>query len=67
MRDVNRIDPLMTRLAECWKEVPNWRLGQFMINALSETLSKTDRDPFYIEDDELIEKIEQLFKEKKND
>lgn len=56
MRDINRIDKFCWRLAEAWKKVPDWRFGQLMVNCLG----AMDRDPFFPEDDEMIEYIEQF-------
>lgn len=48
MRDINRIDPLLAKLGEAWKKVPDQRFGQFMYNFFS----CYGKDPFYAEDDE---------------
>jgi hypothetical protein len=57
MRDPNRIRPFLNRLAEIWELVPDWRFGQLMCNVLG----GVERDPFFIEDDEMIEQIEVQF------
>lgn len=54
MRDPKRIDSFCERLAKAWKNVPDWRFGQLMVNCLGEM----DRDPFFPEEDEMIEYIE---------
>lgn len=59
MRDPNRIEPIMAELTEMWKKQPDMRLGQFLCNILGEADTVTNRDPFYVEDDEIID----LFKE----
>ena len=61
MRDPNRIDPFMERLAWIWKNnCPDWRFGQLMSNA--ERVMKTHgTDIFYMEDDELLEYFEEWF------
>lgn len=56
MRDKNRIDPFLEKLGEAWKKVPDWRFGQLIVNVLGE-------DPFYIEDDKVIEQFKKYFKE----
>lgn len=56
MRDPKRIDKFCWRLAEAWKKVPDWRFGQLMVNCLC----SMDRDPFFPEDDEMIEFIEKF-------
>lgn len=57
MRDPARIDPFCCRLSEAWQKLPDWRFGQFMMNVLGE-MSATGRDPFFPEDDSMLEYIE---------
>ena len=54
MRDPKRIRKFCNRLATAWECLPDWRFGQLMVNALSEM----GRDPFFPEDDEMIDYIE---------
>lgn len=56
MRDPNRIDTFCKRLANRWKMLPDWRFGQLIMNVFGEM----DRDPFFPEDDEMIEMIEKI-------
>lgn len=58
MRDVNRIQTFCNRLANAWRNVPDWRFGQLMMNCLGE-MARSGRDPFFPEDDEMIKFIEQ--------
>ena len=44
MRDPNRIEPLLTKVAEAWHKYPDLRFGQFMVNC--------KQAPFFAEDDE---------------
>ena len=60
MRDINRIDKFCQRLAEAWKNVPDWRFGQIIEN-LKRAMGK--EDIFYIEDNEMIDYIENYFKD----
>lgn len=60
MRDINRIDPFLKKLGEYWKKVPDWRFGQLIDNFLT----WFNNDPFYIEDDKMLEKLEEYFKDK---
>ena len=60
MRNPERIDVFLKRLGECWKQVPDWRFGQLMMNVLGE-MSAGGRDPFFPEDDEMIKFIESYF------
>ena len=57
MRDVNRLDPLYEYLKQVHKQnFPDWRFWQFIENF--------ERwygiDPFYMEDDKVIEKMEKF-------
>ena len=60
MRDPKRIRKFCNRLAAAWEMVPDWRFGQLMVNALGEMSAK--RDPFFPEEDEMIEFIEKYAK-----
>lgn len=54
MRNPDRIPDFCNRLAEVWKEFPDWRFGQFIVNVFGDL----GRDPFFIEDDKMIEIFE---------
>ena len=45
MRDINRIDKILEEIKLIWKNVPDLRLGQLLLNVL--------QDPalYYVEDD----------------
>jgi hypothetical protein len=60
MRDVNRIKPFCNTLATEWSKVPDWRLGQLIENLKR---AYNINDLFYMEDDEFIEKLKDMFKE----
>lgn len=55
MRDVNRIDVVLSEIKEIWKKYPDLRLGQLICNVV--------RDPtlYYIEDDKLIEVLKEVY------
>ena len=55
MRNPNRIPEFCNKLSDIWSKIPDWRFGQLMIN-----LFNTIGDPFYLEDDKLIQKIEEI-------
>jgi hypothetical protein len=55
MRDPKRIDNVLKELGGIWKQFPDLRLGQLIINV--------NQDPYYIEDDELIELIRHHYRE----
>lgn len=56
MRDINRIRPLLERLAVAWERCPDLRLGQLIINASN----SPKNDPFNIEDEGMIQRIERI-------
>lgn len=58
MRDKKRIRPICERLATAWERFPDMRLGQLICNAFAGDAG----DPFFIEDDKLIEMIEDFVK-----
>lgn len=60
MRDINRIDPLLAKLGELWKQYPDMRFGQLIINLLD----NLGRDPWYTEDDAWMEFLEICQKKK---
>ena len=47
MRNPERIEKVMRELTKLWKKHPDWRLGQLIFNI-------PGRDPFFIEDCDLI-------------
>ena len=62
MRDPKRIYVTADELVHCWLKCPDLRLGQIVSNVMH----GCETDLFYIEDDELMEKIKNYFKEFKN-
>ena len=55
MRDSARLDKFYDTLKEYHKKyLPDWRFGQLIINFISDC-----GDPFYYEEDELIEKFKE--------
>lgn len=60
MRDPNRIDDFCERLAAVWHKYPDWRFGQLFLNL------PFRKDPFFYEDDEMIELIENTVKKDNN-
>lgn len=54
MRDIDRINGIMQEFEKGWKLVPDWRLGQFILNFLD----YVNKDIFYMEDDEFLEYLE---------
>lgn len=62
MRDPKRVYIIADKLIHSWLKCPDLRLGQIISNVMH----GCGTDLFYIEDDELIKKIEDYFKEFKN-
>ena len=60
MRDIKRIEPLMTKLTELWKQFPDLRFIQLMDLITAYALKPYGNDPFYLEDDELSDLIDQI-------
>ena len=66
MRDMNRIPKILKELEKFWYNHPDWRLGQIVSNLNYEVMGGDD--PFYLEDDLLLELLEKRNnKEKKRD
>lgn len=63
MRNPDRIDAFCNQLAKIWKEkAPDWRFGQLIMNVYG----SMDVDPFFPEEDEMIQIIENFFSPKEN-
>lgn len=54
MRDPQRIAPALGEIKAVWRLVPDYRLGQLLVNAVGEERL------FNIEDDELVEAVRRL-------
>lgn len=62
MRNPDRIDIFLQKLGKIWKEnCPDWRFGQLMVNVLN----SMQKDPFFPEEDEMIEYFENYFNKNK--
>ena len=51
MRDPNRIDQVIEAVKAEWKQVPDWRLGQLIVNI---SRAAGCSDPFFLEDDRML-------------
>lgn len=61
MRNPDRIFEFCDKLAILWYDrVPDWRFGQLMCNVLGE-MAGEGTDPFFPEDDKMIEYFEKFF------
>lgn len=59
MRDPNRIDIVLDAIKTVWKENPDMRLIQLL-----GTLCQGRTDPFYLEDSQLLLRLEEFKKTK---
>lgn len=57
MRNPERIPEILKELEKFWKQVPDLRLGQIISNLSYESMK--NNDPFYMEDDDLLELLKQ--------
>jgi len=55
VRDPARIEPTLQRIREVWQRNPDARLGQIIANVT------TEDDVYFIEDEELINRVETLY------
>lgn len=61
MRDINRIDEVMSELTKIWKNNPDWRFGQLISNVIGEIKYKGNiSDIFFPEDDFWREKLKEF-------
>lgn len=61
MRDIKRIRKFCNELADLWAEnVPDWRFGQLICNVFGE-MTADGRDPFFPEEDEMIDYFKNYF------
>lgn len=59
MRNINRIPMISMEIRDLWTPYcPDWRFGQLMYNFIA-----WYGDPFYLEDDAFIAKLEEYLKE----
>ncbi len=60
MRDINRIDPFLQKLGEVWKESPDLRFGQLIMN-----IKQADPSVIWnMEEEQWLEAIEEFSKTK---
>jgi len=58
MRDPKRIDRVLATIREAWLKVPDWRLGQLLVNAVEPT--NPCPELFSIEDNEMANLVARL-------
>ena len=62
MRDVSRLDAFYDELKQMHKEkLPDWRFGQLFYNFFEWIMVTYRVDPFFIEDDKMIERLREYF------
>lgn len=57
MRDAKRIRRFVICLQAAWELIPDWRFGQLISNIFGQ-MKGEGKDPFFVEDDSMIEYIE---------
>lgn len=62
MREIERIQRILDKLALIWKRVPDYRFYQ-VLNAIG---YDTHQDWFYLEDDEFEKKLDTILSRKEN-
>ena len=60
MRDPDRIPLILERIRQVWIKHPNKKLGQLLKDAVDYLI-------FYMEDEKLIEKLENFYKDRDED
>ena len=60
MRDPKRIKTIIKKLEKYWSENPDLRLGQIIANCVRAHDGRLNCDPFYIEDEDLIDGLKKL-------
>ena len=58
MRDPKRVNKILKRVEAVWKKTPQLRLAQLILNL--EHI--TERPLYHLEDDELAEALEEMYK-----
>ena len=58
MRNPERIEKFCNNFAAAWRRVPDWRFGQLIANCFL-SMKSDGLEPFYLEDDEMIEYVEE--------
>ena len=62
MRDPARVDTILEFLRHIWKKNPDLRLGQLILNCVKDSNEmQLHDDLYYLEDEELIKRMEKLY------
>lgn len=66
MRDIKRIRPFCNALASIWEEYAgDWRFGQLICNVFGQ-MAAEGRDPFFPEENEMIDYFKNYFNNGEN-
>jgi hypothetical protein len=49
-RDINHMNDLLDEIRYYWRQHPDMRLGQLIVNAVGD-------DPFYVSDEDLVQRL----------
>ena len=63
-RDPKRISPFCNQFATLWAAVPDLRFGQFALNVFEFIKNDCGSDPFYLEDEQMIQKFREYISAK---
>lgn len=61
MRDPKRIDKYMDKLGKIWKDYPDFRFGQLLVNLLGDVQDEVGMDLFFVEDEEFFAAFEKCY------
>ena len=56
MRDINRIEPILEEIKIIWKNNPDLRLGQLLLNLVANANML-----YYVEDNDLIQALKEMY------
>lgn len=59
-RDPQRIERMLAVLREVWMQVPDWRLGQIIVNAANPPVEEPCSHVFFLEDREMEKLLAKL-------
>lgn len=62
MRNPDRIDIFVEKVRDAWKEFPDWRFGQFMLNVLGDMQARAKYDLFFMEDEDFFKLFDEVIK-----
>ncbi len=55
MRDPNRIDNILAAVGDVWKQYPDLRLGQLLVNVFPSMVI------YYVEDEDLVKGVKRFY------